>query len=311
VLALAIATVGATIAYFSHLSRPEQAINSIAVLPFANVSGNQNAEYLSDGITEGIINSLSQLAQLKVIARSSVFKYKGKEMDPQEVARALDVRAVLTGRVLQRGDTFSISTELVDALDKRHLWGEQYNHKASDLLAVQGEIVREISEKLRLRLTGAEQSRMTKRYTDNAEAYDLYLKGRYQKKNTGEGLKRAIGYFQQAIYLDPNFAMAYVDLSATYDDAGTFSFIALQESVEKSKAAVGKALEIDDTLAEAHARLASIKLNSDWDFFTAEREDKRAIELNPNSASAHHGYGFCLVVLGRFDEGLAELKRAE
>jgi serine/threonine-protein kinase len=203
-----VVALAAAAAYFYLAGSRKTAIDSIAVLPFVNASADPDTEYLSDGITESLINSLSQLPNMKMIARSSVFRYKGREMDPRVIGRELGVRAVLTGRVTQRGDKLLVSAELVDARDSRHLWGEQYNRKLSDILAVQGEISREISKGLRLRLTGGEQRQLTKRYTDNIEAYRAYLRGRYfWNKRSREGFEKAIEYFGQAIAIDPNYAL--------------------------------------------------------------------------------------------------------
>ena len=228
-----------------------------------NTSADPETEYLSDGITESLINSLSQLSNMKVIARSSVFRYKGRETDPQIIGRELGVRAVLVGRVIQRGDGLIVSAELVDVQDNRHLWGGQYNRKLSDILAVQEEISREISEKLRLKLTGQEQRQLAKRYTDNIEAYQHYLKGRfYWNKRTAGDAEKAIKEFEQAIQLDPNYALAYSGLSDTYM---LRTALPPKEAYPKAKAAAMRALELDDTLAEAHASLSSVKHLYDWD----------------------------------------------
>ncbi|MEP6706716.1 MAG: protein kinase [Pyrinomonadaceae bacterium] len=304
------------LAYFAYsryfAGRSEASIRSIAVLPFTNTSNNPDAEYLSDGISESLINSLSQLPGVKVIAKSSSFRYKGKEVDAQEVARALGVEAVLTGRVVQRGDALAISIELVDARDNTHLWGEQYNRKLSDLLFVQQEISREVAEKLRLRLTGEEQQRVTRRYTENTEAYELYLKGRYfASKPTEADFKKSIEYFQQAVEKDPNYALAYVGLGRSYLSlGGVLGFVSPSAVAQQGKAAVMKALGIDETLDDAHATFANFKLYYDWDWNGAETEFKRTIELNPNNAAAHSGYGTYLEALGRFDEAVAERERS-
>ena len=285
-------------------------IRSIAVLPFTNVSNNPDTEYLSDGISESLINSLSQLPGVKVIARTSSFKYKGKEVDPQEVARALGVDAILTGRVLQRGDDLLIRVELVNP-DKTQAWGEQYNRKATDVLQVQSEISREIAEKLRLRLTAGERQQLAKRETVNPQAYELLLKGRsYKNKFWGtEGEKKAIEYFQQAIAVDPAYALAYAELSTSYSTLCWNGILDPKEFRPKAEAAARKALELDESLADAHSALAYLKQQA-WEWATAEREYKRAIELNPNLAAAHIGYSIYLMLMGRHDEALAEAKRA-
>jgi TolB-like protein/DNA-binding winged helix-turn-helix (wHTH) protein/Flp pilus assembly protein TadD len=284
-------------------------ISSIVVLPFANKSDDPNAEYLSDGISDSLINSLSQLPGLKVIARSSSFKYKGKEVDVQEVAQALGVEAVLTGRVLQRGDGLIISVELVDARDKTQMWGEQYDRKMSDLLATQREIAREIVEKLKLKVSG-EENALAKHYTESNEAYQLYLKGRfYWNKRTEEALKKSIEYFNQAIEKDPSFALAYAGLADCY--VVPANRLPPREAMPKAKAAAMRALELDETLAEAHVSLARVLAAYDWDWTSAEKEYKRAIELNPRYATAHQWYGGCLEAMGRSNEAIAERKRAQ
>jgi eukaryotic-like serine/threonine-protein kinase len=292
--------------------RSRQAIDSLAILPLVNASGDPNAEYLSDGITESIINSLSQIPKLRVMARSTVFRYKGREVDPQTVGRELGVRAVLTGRVLQLADYIVIGTELVDAADGSQLWGEQYRRSVLDIFAVQEAISREISGKLRLKLTGAEKKRLTKRYTENTEAYHLYLKGRYYENKffNEAALRRAIECFQQAIERDPTYALAYAGLADCYIKLSTFNVAPSKEGFAKARAAVLKALEIDDKLAEAHTSLARIKSSFDWDWLAAEEEFRRAIELNPNYATAHHLYGRHLMIMGRFDEAAVEIRRA-
>ncbi|MEK6323139.1 MAG: protein kinase [Acidobacteriota bacterium] len=287
-----------------------KAIDSIAVLPFANLSGDPNTEYLSDGITESLINNLSQLPNLTVMSRNSVFRYKGQEADAQVVGRDLKVQAVLTGRMVQRGDSLSISAEFVDVRDNSHIWGEQYNRRLSDILAVQEEIARQISERLRLRLSGDDQRRLTKHDTENTEAYQLYLKGRYYwNKRSAEGTRKAIEYFKQAIDADPNYALAYAGLADSYGFLTEFCGVPKEETYPKARAAARKALELDDTLAEAHTSLAA-NLQADTDWSGAEREFKRAIELNPNYPTAHHWYGEYLQIMGRLDESKTEIKRA-
>jgi serine/threonine protein kinase/Tfp pilus assembly protein PilF len=297
-------------AYF-RFARSYQTIDSLAALPFVNVDADPNTEYLSDGITESLINSLSQLPNLKVISFSSVSRYRGQKIDPQAVARDLGVRALLVGKVTQRGDDLLVSAELVDTLDNSHIWGEQYNRKLSGLLALQQEISREISDKLRLQSTGEQKERLTKRYTESTEAYQLYLKGRYHwNKWTPEGWQKSIEYFQQAIEKDPSYALAYVGVSNAYSALGFFDVMLPREAWPKAEEAAVKALEIDDTLGEAHAALGSVKYLYNWDWASAERELKRAIELNPNDEVAHTVYAYYLHSMGRADEGLAEMKRA-
>jgi TolB-like protein/Tfp pilus assembly protein PilF len=286
---------------------------SLAVLPFMNASSDAGTDYLSDGMTESIINSLSQLTSLRVMARSTVFRYKAREVDPQEIGHKLNVRAVLTGRVLQRGETLNIQTELVDVADGSQLWGEQYNLDFSDLFAVQEEIARVISEKLLSTLSGEQKKRLAKRYTESPEAYRIYLRGRfYWSKRTLEGLKKGVEYFQQAIDKDPNYALAYTGLADSYALLGSVEYSALppSEAMPKARAAAIKALEVDDTLAEAHASVAYVHI-FDWHWSEAERAYRRAIELNPNYATAHHWYAMYLGAMGRFDEALEEIELAQ
>jgi TolB-like protein len=248
-------------------------------MPFVNVSKDPNTEYLSDGISESLINDLSQLQQLKVIARSSTFRYKGKEIEPDEVAKTLGVKAFVTGRVIQRGEDLQISVELVNALDKTQMWGAQYNRKSTDLQAVQAEIARTISEKLRLRLTGAQEQQLAKQATQNPEAYQLYLNGLfYYRKGNIENYRKALDYYTQAVALDPKFALAYANMPQPYT-ALTTSGVDPTELIAKGRAAAQKAIELDDSLAEAHMGLALIK-QFEWDWSGAENEFKRAIELN-------------------------------
>jgi serine/threonine protein kinase/Flp pilus assembly protein TadD len=303
-------TVLAASAYFQ-FARSHTTIDSLAALPFLNVGGDPNTEYLSDGITESLINSLSQLPDLKVISFSSVTRYREQQIDPQAVARDLGVRALLVGKVTQRGDDLLVSAELVDTRDNSHIWGEQYNRKLSGLLALQKEISRGISDKLRLRLSGEQKERLTKRYTESTEAFQLYLKGRYHlNKWTPEGWQKSIEYFHQAIEKDPSYAPAYVGVANAYAALGFFDVMLPREARPKAEEAAVKALEIDDTLSEAHTALGVVKYSYDWDFAAAERELKRAIELNPNDEVAHNVYAYYLHSMGRADEGLAEMKRA-
>jgi serine/threonine protein kinase/TolB-like protein/Flp pilus assembly protein TadD len=288
-----------------------EVIDSLAVLPFANGSGDPNMEYLSDGITESLINSLSQLPHLKVMSRDSAFMYKGKQADARTVGNALGVRAVLEGRVIQHGDNLDISAELVDARDNSHIWGQQYSRKPSDIFALQGEIAREMTTALRVRLSGEDEKRMAKSPTINPDAYQDYLKGRYWWNiRTEEGLNKSIEFFQQAIAEDSSYALAYSGLADAYGGLGAFGFGVPKDTFTKAKEAALKALEIDDSLSEAHASMGYIKTFYDWDWAGGEKEFQRAIELNPNYASAHQQYAFALVIAGRFDEAGEEAKRA-
>jgi TolB-like protein/Tfp pilus assembly protein PilF len=295
---------------YRHARDTEVAIDSIAVLPFENQTQNSDSDYLSDGVTESIINSLTQLPNLRVIARSSVFRYKGKQTDPFVVGKELGVRAVLVGRMMQRGDSITISTELVDVRDSKQLWGEQYSAKVSDLLSVQRQIASQITSNLRLKLSGAEEARVTKHYTENPEAYQLYLKGNYYaSKYTKDGLRKGIDYFNQAIAADPNYALAYNGLAYYYISTVDW-YLSPRESIPRARDAANKALAIDENLADAHTSLATVAYWYDWDSVTAEREYKRAIELNPKNSRSRDFYSWYLVSSGRVDQALAEAKDA-
>ena len=305
----------AVAAYLFFRNRSSEQIESIAVLPFQNSSADPDAEYLSDGLAESLIYRLSQLPNLKVSPTSSVMRYKGKQADVNAIVSELGVGAVMTGRIAQRGDNLTISVELVDVRNNKLLWGEQYERKMAELLATQREIATEIAQKLRLKISGNNEKGLTKHYTENNEAYQLYLKGRfYWNKRSEEGMRKSLEYFQQAIERDPNFALAYSGLADAYDllaapDAA--GGMAANEAMPKAKAAALKALEIDDALAEPHVSLAHVKYYYDRDWATAEREYKRAIELNPNYPTAHQWYAVYLMSAGRFDEALAETRRAQ
>jgi serine/threonine protein kinase/Flp pilus assembly protein TadD len=297
------------VAYFAGRPKP---IDSLAVMPFVNVGADPNTEYLSDGITENLINSLSQLPKLRVVPRGRVFRYKGRETDTEKIGRELNVRAVLTGRVVQRGDSLNVQTELVDVAADSQLWGQQYNRKFFEIIPVQEEIAKEVSEKLRLRPTGEEQKRLTKRYPESPEAHQLYLKGRYLwNRRTGETLQRAAEYFQQAIDKDPGYALAWAGLADCYAVYGFYGVLSPREAAPKAKEAASRALTLDETLCEPHAAIGYVKDRYDWDWPGAEREFKRAIELNPNYATAHYWYANVLDNQGRFDEAIREAKRAQ
>ncbi|HEY0141927.1 MAG TPA: protein kinase [Thermoanaerobaculia bacterium] len=288
-----------------------KSIESIAVLPLVNATNDANSDYLSDGITEGVINRLSQLPKLKVMARSTVFRYKGRDFDAQSVGRELRVRAVLTGRVQQIGERLIVNVELVDSLDGSQLWGETYNRAMADLMTLQEEMSREITDKLRLKLTGAEKKKLRKRTTENSEAYQFYLKGRYHwNKRTEESLKRGIGFFRDAIDSDPSFASAYAGLADSYVTLTTNIPLPPNEAMPKAKAAAMKAIEIDDQLAEAWASLGAVRWWFDWDWDGAEEAYLRAIELNPNYATAHDGYAMLLSARGRFDSAVEQVTKA-
>jgi eukaryotic-like serine/threonine-protein kinase len=310
-ICIALIVIGALVlARFHFLAGRSEAIDSLAILPFENAGANPDAEYLSDGLTESLINSISQLSNLKVIARSSVFRYKGKTVDPQVVGRELSARAILTGRVVKRGDDLSISTELVDTRDNRHIWGEQYNVKLTDLLAIQEKISKEITANLRSRLGGKEESVLPKQYTNNADAFQLYLKGRfYSDQATVAGVQRGVEYFHQAIEKDPHYAQAYVGIADAYFLLSS-QFLSPREAMPKIKDAATKALQLDGTLAEAHTMLAMVNAFYEYDFPGADAEFKRGVELDSGSASAHQWRGYFLIAKGQQQEALDELTKA-
>lgn len=312
VVSMALIVTTAVAVYFARVNSSgagDKAIDSVAVLPFINISNEPNTEYLSDGITESIIHGLSQVSSLKVMSLNSVLRYKGR--DPQLAAHDLSVRAVVVGRVAQRGDSLAINAELVDAQDNHVLWTQNYNRKISDLIVVQEEMSREISEKLRLRLSGEEKRRLNKRYTDNPEAYQLYITGQYYlKKNSAEARKKAVEYFDRALERDPNYALPYTGLAQAYVVLAGAA-LPPAEAMPKAEAAAIKALEIDGELAAAHVSLSLVKVYYQWDWSGAEREFKRAIELSPDAADTHREYGLILAVEGRRDESISELERAQ
>jgi TolB-like protein/Flp pilus assembly protein TadD len=291
------------------LSDPAHAaLASVAVLPFVNADGEAALDYLSEGITEATINNLSRVPGVRVMARATVYHFQGKDQDPGAVGEALGVRAVLTGRVRQHGDRIGIDVELVDVADGSQLWGEQYRRQLTDLVALQGEMVREIIRRLHPRLTGEEQGRLNKGCTDNTEAYRAYLKGRYfWNKRTLEGVQTSIRYFEQALATDPNFALAYAGLADGYAYLGGTEVNALPptEAFAKAWPAVLKALALDSGLAEAHASVANANLHYNWQWPDAEAELRRAIELNPSYETAHHWASHYWMAMGRTDSSLA------
>jgi len=308
-LVFAITATAAAIFYF----RGERKhINSVAVLPFANAVGDPSLEYVSDGITEGVIDRLSGLTNLRVISRTSAFHYKGVDFDPQKVAKDLGVEALVTGRVTQHGDDLSVSTELVDAREDRQLWGEQYNRKLSEIHTLQQEIATAITGKLRLELSSEDKTRLAKTHSSNPQAYQLYLKGLYYaNKASAEGLKQSAEYFQQSVEHDSANASAYAGLAQSYADLATFGYAAPADVLPKAMEAAGKALALDDSLADAHAALGYAKFAYNMDWHAAETELKRAIELNSGSVNAHYDYGQYLSTQGRFEESIAEGHRAQ
>jgi TolB-like protein len=307
--AVVVAVIALAAFYLGGSSRTS--IDSIAVLPFANANSDPNSDYLSDGISEGVIDKLSVLPNIKVISRTSAFRYKKHEIETQKVARELGVEALVTGRVVQQGNDLFVSAELVDTREDKQLWGEQYNRKVADALSIEEEIANHISDKLR-RLTSQQKERVTKRYTESGEAYQAFLKGRYHwGMDTEDDLKQAIQYFEQAIRLDSNYAPAYAGMADAYAELSNLDFLPPNESFPKARAAALKALDIDPLLPEAHTALGEVSWWYDWDWSAAEREFRRAIELNPTSAVAHFHYSLMLSTMGRFDEAIAECKQAQ
>lgn len=311
-VAMVLLAIGAmSVWYFLPRQNPESPIESIVVLPFVNTSNDVNAEYLSDGIAESLMNNLSQLPNLKVMSRSTAFQYKGKDQSAPKVGKELGVRAVVTGTVKQIGDQIVISVSLDDALDSHQIWGEQYNRKLADILAVQNEIAREISGNLRLKLSGEERPQLARRSPENSEAYQLYLKGRFEaNKFAPEAFPKAIEYYNQAIAIDQGYALAYAGLAEIYSAEANFG-VPPKEAYPKAKLAADKALTLDEGLPEAHRAVGQIKLFYDWDFPAAEREFKRAFELNPNYAEAYSAYSAYLKSMRRHDEEIVQAKRGQ
>ena len=294
----------------SRAPRSRKALDSIAVLPFENATGDPNTEYLSEGITESIINSLSHLPKLRVMARSTVFRYKSQITDPQRVGNELNVRAVLTGRVAQRGDLLNIGTELVDVANGWRLWGEQYNRKLTDVVAIQEEIAQQISDRLRLSLTGNEKKRLSKKPTLDAEAYQDYLRGRfYWNKRTPDAVRKGIEYFHQAIERDPNYALAHVGLADSYNILGFYSYGAPRDVFPKAKAAASRALGIDATLTDARASLGYVRLYYEWDWPGAEKDFQAVLQQNPTYTTGYLYYGNYLCVMGEFAGSAAAFEK--
>ena len=313
IVVLVLVGVISTVGYFAFVSRggSTKQISSIAVMPFVNQSGNADVEYLSDGMTETLISSLSQLPNLNVKPRSSVFRYKGKETNPQTIGKELNVQAILNGRVVQRGQELSLFVELIDVALDKVVWSQQYNRKQADLVTLQSEIARDVSNKLKTKLSGVDEAKVTKTSTANPEAYQAYLKGRYYwNRRTAENLKKAIEQFKSATDRDPNYALAYVGLADCYVLLNQYAGTPLSETLPQAKAYAERAIAIDDQLAEPHASLGQVNKQS-WQWAEAEREYKRAIELNPNYATAYHWYSLLLRTLGRFDEASVMIKRAQ
>jgi TolB-like protein/Flp pilus assembly protein TadD len=308
--ALAFAALG--LGYWLASRTPSAAhIESIAVMPFVNQSGDADAEYLADGMTESLINSLSQMPRLSVKARSTVFRYKGREVEPRAIAAELSVQAVLSGRVMQRGERLTLSLELADARTGDHLWGRQYSRELTDLVSLQSEVARDVSRKLQARLSGADERRVTKNYTADTQAYQHYLKGRYHwNRRTSESLRKAIQEFRAATDKDPSYALAYVGLADCYVLLAEYAGTPSSETLPQAHAFAARALEIDDSLAEAHASAGFINAQL-WQWAEAGVEFERAVGLNPNYPTAHHWRCLYLRNMGRFDDAFAEIKRAQ
>ena len=302
---VAVIIAGGVFVGYQYFSSPVKQIESIAVMPFVNDSGNADVEYLSDGMTETLINSLSQIPNLSVKARSSVFRYKGKEFDPKKIAGELNVRAILTGRIVQRGEQMMLNLELIDAQTENILWGNKYERKLSDLVSLQREIARDVSGELEGKLSGAEAAKVTKTHTADPEALQLYLQGQfYRHKGGRSNVLHATDYFNKAIEKDPNYALAYAGMAMNYSSYGLYNIAPTVDFMPKAKAAAMRALELDESLAEAHVAMGRSRTDN------AEQEFRRAIELNPNYAEAHGALCTFLTYQKRFDEAIAECKKA-
>lgn len=297
-------------AYFSLSSKNNPTIYSLAVLPFINVNADEQLEYLSDGMTETLISDLSHLPKLNVKAHSSVLRYEGKDVSPHTVGADLNVQAILNGRLFLRGELLTLSLELADTRTENVIWSNQYTRRQTDLASLQSEIARDITNNLRVKLAGADEQKLSKKYTNNTEAYELYLKGRfYWNKRTLKDLEKALDYFNQAIALDPNYVLAYAGLADAYVLIPSYRNGPVREAMQPAREAALKALSLDGNFAEPHAALGRVNAN-EYDFAGAEREYKRAIELDPNYATAHQWYGILLYDLARNEESQAELRWA-
>jgi TolB-like protein/Tfp pilus assembly protein PilF len=296
---------------FFYLRQSQAAISSVAILPFVNESNDPNAEYLSDGITESITNSLSQLPELKVMSRNAAFRFKNSKQDPQDAGKSLNVGAVLTGRLVKLGDQVIIKTELIKVADGSQIWGDEYTTNLSDILSVQDEVSRKISESLRVRLTGADEQKLAKRYSSDAEAYQLYLKGRYYwNKRNEDGFRNSIDFFKRAEERDPTFALAFSGLADSYALLCDIGVARPIEEMPKAKAAAQKAVDADPNLAEAFTSRAFVKLSFDWDWLGAESDFQQALKLNSKYPTAHQWYASYLMQMGKFNRAKAELEEA-
>ena len=308
--AAVIAAVVLTLTVGLYLLRGHAATDSLAVLPFASTGSDPNTEYLSDGMTEQLINSLSQLPKLRVIARTTAFAYKGKPIDVIKVGKDLRVRVVLMGKVVERGDSLTLQVDLVNAEDGSELWGRQVNGKASELQAVEEEIARQVSDKLRVRMSGEEQERLSKRYTENPEAYNLYLQGRYLlDAEAGEAAVKSRAYFEQAVAKDPNYALAHAGLADSYSYAWINGIEPPEEAIPKAREEALKAIQTDSSAGEGHISLGIIKLLYDLDWAGAEQELRRGGELSPNSVYVRHWYGHYLELTGRESEFITIMRK--
>ncbi len=286
-------------------------INSIAVLPFSNASGDKEADFLADGIAETLINNFTKIPELKVAARSTAFRYRGREGEPREVGRELGVGSILTGRLLQQGDSLSVQVDLIDTTDGSQIWGNRYEGRPADIVGIQQRIATDVSSRLKLKLTGAQTQQLTKTFTENPEAYQRYLRGRYHwNKRTADDLRKGLSEFQQAADLDPGYPLAYVGLADTWVLLEEYAGVPSKDCLPRAEAFAKKALEMDDSIGEAHASLG-LTYTYMWQWAEAERELKRAIELNPNYPTAHHWYSVLLHSVGRTEEGMAEIKKAQ
>jgi len=312
---IAIAIIGVVIWRFilqKEAAPPAPGKPSIAVLPFADLSPQKDQEHFCEGFAESLINALAKIKDLRVPARTSSFSFKGKEQAIEEIGKELDVKTVLEGSVQKAGNKIRITVKLINVADESLLWSEQYNREMNDIFSIQDEITMAIVDNLKVKLLGEEKVELIKRYTDNLDAYDLYLQGRYHwNKRSGEGMLKSIEYFKKAIEVDSTYASAYAGLADSYIVLGEWGVLSSMEVYPKAKDAVLRALEIDDGLAEAHNALAMIKRDYDWDWKAAEREFKKAIELNPNYPTAHQWYAEYLSTMGRHDQAIAEIKRAQ
>jgi len=288
-----------------------KAVPSIAVLPFINMSADNEQEYFCDGMAEELINALTKIKDLRVVARTSAFSFKGEKLDIREIGKKLSVGTVLEGSVRKAGNRFRITAQLVNVADGYHLWSERFDRQMEDVFAIQDEISLAIVDKLKLKLLKEEKAKLVKHHTENLDAYNFYLKGRYfWNKRTEHGLKKSLENLQRAIEIDPEFALAHAGLSDTYATLGWYGFLPRKDAFTRAKAEAIKALEIDDTVGEAHASLANIKTWCDWDWVDAEREYKRALALNSSDAETHHMYAHFLEAMGRFEEAIREMKQA-